>query len=117
MTKKTGGQLCPLPRSFFPKSSDQRFKSAILFCVVKKSNNYVFEDDLIPQSPRGKGCKLWTFPIVYIQYCLLGSTLTFLGGIFAGSGEGVAWEDLYMEEFIMGEENSHEGAPDSEALF
>ena len=39
---------------------------AILFSMVKKSCNYVFEDDLLPHSPRGKGGKLWTLPIVYI---------------------------------------------------
>ena len=29
-----------------------------MFSIVEKSNNYVFEDDLIPQSPSGKGYKL-----------------------------------------------------------
>ena len=36
---------------------------------------------------------------------------TFLGGLFrVEGGEGVMWEDLSMEEFIMREENFHEGA-------
>ena len=35
-----------------------------------------------------------------------------LGGTFSrwgGDGSGVKWEDLSMEEFIMREENFHEG--------
>ena len=34
-----------------------------------------------------------------------------------GQREGVTWEDLSMEEFIMREENFHEGAQDFLALF
>ena len=30
---------------------------------------------------------------------------------------GVTWEDLSTEEFIIGEENFHEGSLDSPALF
>ena len=62
--QKIGGQLGPLPRSFSPKSPDQNFEIAILFSIVEISSNYSFEDDLILHSPRGKGCNLWTKPIV-----------------------------------------------------
>ena len=31
--------------------------------------------------------------------------------------EGASWEDLSMEEFVMGEENFNEGAQDFLALF
>ena len=51
-----------LPTLIFPH---QNFETAILFIRVEKSNNYVFEDDF-PHTPREKGCKLWTSPIVYI---------------------------------------------------
>jgi hypothetical protein len=34
--------------------------------MVEKYNKYVFEDDLIPHSPREKVCKLCTFPNVYV---------------------------------------------------
>ena len=63
--QKIGGLLGPLPRSFYPKSPNQIFELAILLSIVEISNNYVFEDDLIPHSPQGKGCKLWTSPILY----------------------------------------------------
>ena len=50
---------------FLPKSSDQNFEITILFNIVEKSNNYVFEDELILYSPR-KGCKFRTLHIVQI---------------------------------------------------
>ena len=40
---------------FFPKSPDQNLEMATLFSIVEKSNNYVFEDDLIPQNPLLRG--------------------------------------------------------------
>ena len=43
---------------FMPKSSDQHSEIAILFNIVEKPYNYVFGDDLLPHSPRGRGCKL-----------------------------------------------------------
>ena len=43
---------------FSPKSTDQNFEIAISFNIVKKPNNYVFRDDFLPHSPRGRGCKL-----------------------------------------------------------
>ena len=38
-------------------------------------------------------------------------------GIFFLDREGVTWEDLSMEEFVMGEEYFHEGVRDFLALF
>jgi hypothetical protein len=38
-------------------TSNKNFKTAILFNVIEKSGNYVFEDDN-PHSPQSKGCKL-----------------------------------------------------------
>ena len=51
---------------FSSMSPDQNFDTAILFTVVEKPNNYVFEDDLIPYSLCGRGCKLQTLTSVYI---------------------------------------------------
>ena len=34
--------------------------------MVEMSNNYIFEEDLIPRRHRGKGCKLWALPIPYM---------------------------------------------------
>ena len=52
------GLLGPSHAHFFLRSPDQNFEIVILFSKVEKSNNYVFEDDLIPRSARGKGCEL-----------------------------------------------------------
>ena len=53
---------------------------------------------------------------------VIGKLTDVFRGIFliGGWGEverGVTWKDLSMEEFVMGEENFNEGAPDSLALF
>ena len=45
--RKLAGNEAPCHGRLFPKSSDQNFKIAILFSLVKKSIIYVFEDDLI----------------------------------------------------------------------
>ena len=50
----------------FPKSPNQISEIAILFSVVKKPYNYVFEDDLLPHSPRGRGDKLQILTSAYI---------------------------------------------------
>ena len=34
-----------------------------------------------------------------------------------GLGEGAMWEDLPLEEFVMGEEKFHEGAQDFLTIF
>ena len=49
------------------KSPDENFEIAILVLIVENHNNYVFGDDLLPHSPRGRGCKLQTLTSVYIQ--------------------------------------------------
>ena len=56
----------PPTLSFLPKSTDQNFEIAILSSIVENHNNYVFEDGLLPQSPRGRGCKLHTLTSVYV---------------------------------------------------
>ena len=50
----------------FPKSMDQNFEIAILFSVVEEPYNYVFGDDLLPHSPRGRCHKLQTLTSAYI---------------------------------------------------
>ena len=55
----------------FPKSPDQHSEIAILFSVVKKPYNYVFGEDLLPHSPRGRGHKLQTLTSAYIEEGLL----------------------------------------------
>jgi len=48
------------PPSHFPLVADQSLEIAILFNIVERFNNYVFEDDLAPHGPQGKGCNLST---------------------------------------------------------
>ena len=60
------GNLALSHEHFFQKSLDQNFEITILFRKVENPNNYVFKINLIPHSPRGKGCKLENLPIVYI---------------------------------------------------
>ena len=52
---------------FVPKSTDQNFEIAILFCIIENDNKYVFGDELLPHSPWGRDYKLHTFTSVYIQ--------------------------------------------------
>ena len=62
---------CRAPRPpptliIFLKSLDQSSEIAILLNVVKKPYNYVFGDDLLPQSPHGRSHKLQTLTSTYI---------------------------------------------------
>ena len=50
----------------FPKSPNQYSEIAILFSAVKKPYNYVFWENLLPHSPRGRGHKLQTLTSAYI---------------------------------------------------
>ena len=99
----------------FPKSTDQSSEIATLFSVVEKPYNYVFGNDLLPHSPRGRGYKLQTLDqclhiVMDIGKCTgvfrrmfwLGEGLR-RGGYVGGGG-------LSIEEFVMGEENFHEGS-------
>ena len=113
MPKKLEGTKAPSHARFPPKSSDQNSEIAILFTRVEKPNNYVFGDILLPNSPRGKGCKLQT----YFDLCLhivmvIGKCRDVFRGIFWFGGRfegGGIWEDLSLEEFVIGEENFNEG--------
>ena len=105
---------------FFPKSTDQNFEIAILFRIVENHNNYVFGDDLLPHSSRGRGCNLQTLTSVYIQQWLLGSVQTFSGGFFWFGG-GVEGRGLYGRIFpwrnmSWGKRNSMKRARDFLAL-
>ena len=50
----------------FLKSPDQRFWDSHFIQRSRKPLNYVFGDDLLPHSPRGRGYKLQTLTSVYI---------------------------------------------------
>ena len=84
-----------------------------MFSIVVKPNNYVFGDEIIPHIPRGMGCKLQTdhclHLVMVIGNCTNVFTWTFLRCVGGGArGEGVSWEDLSMEGFIIREENFHD---------
>jgi hypothetical protein len=49
----------PSKPTIYPKTSNKNFEIAILFNVVENSVNLVFKDDNPPQSPQGKGYKLY----------------------------------------------------------
>ena len=64
---KNGRAPRPTPTLIiFPKSTDQNSEIAILFSVVETPYNYVFGDDLVPHSLRGRGYKLKTLTSAYI---------------------------------------------------
>ena len=50
----------------FPKSTDQNSEIAILFNAVEKPYKYIFGEDLLLNSPRGRGYKLQTLTSAYI---------------------------------------------------
>ena len=109
--QESGGQLGSLPRSLFPKVIGSKFEMTISFNIAEKSNSYVFEDDLIPQSPGGTAasyelCPLSTYSIGYWEVCRHFQGFFSVGGWV--SGERVTWEELSIEEFFIGEENLHE---------
>ena len=91
----------------FFQSPDRNFEIAILFSIVEKPINYVFQEDLIPCSQRGGGdanCKLLPLFNGYSEVYR-----HFQGNFFTLRGGGM-WEDLSLEEFTMSEENFYEGA-------
>ena len=115
MTKKIGGYLDPLPRSFFPKSPDRNFEIAIFFKIVENPINYVFGDDLTPPQFTWEVLQVTNFDhCLHIAMVIGKCTDVFrgggvrVGGLGVDQGEGVMFEDLPTEEFIMREENFQE---------
>jgi hypothetical protein len=108
---------------FFPKSPDQNLKIVILFSVVEKSNNYVFEDALIPHSPWGKESRLRTLSIVCILYRLLQSIQKISGGGYftwwggRSGGRGHVERSFNGGMFHGGREFFMKGVPDFPVLF
>ena len=95
--EKIGGQLGPSDALFFiPKSLDQNFEIAILFSIVEKFDNYVFENDLITHNLRGKDYTFLSLSIVCIKHLLLGNIQTFSGGIFSGARVGGSGGEGYV---------------------
>ena len=92
---------------FLPKSPDQNFEIAIVFSIVKKSNNYVFRHDSIPHSPGGRvaSCELWSLFTYSIGYWEVYGHFQWDFFWWGESGEKVTWKDLSMEEFYLGEGN------------
>jgi len=48
------GNNLPPSLTISPKTSDRNFEIAILFTVIKRSGNYVFEDDDPPKTFRAR---------------------------------------------------------------
>ena len=114
------GHLGPLPRSFFPESTDQNFEIAILFSIVEKHNNYVFGADLLPHQSQGGAAsyKLWpafTYSNGYLEvYRPFQGDIFWVGGGLRGGLRGriFPWRNLSWEK-----RNSMKGAQDFLALF
>ena len=89
----------PSHLSFFPKLSDQNFEITILFSIVERSNNYVFEDDLTPPFPKEEGLQVINF--AHRLHIVL--TIGKRKESFEGGSDGILmWEDLSMEDFLWG---------------
>ena len=91
-----------------------------MFNIVEKSNTYLFEDDLIPHSPRVRSASydfahclhivLVTgkyLPVAHFLHIVLAAgkyrdIFTEISLVRRGSGERVTWEDLSMKELLMG---------------
>ena len=120
--QEIGGQLGPLPGSFSSNVADQNFEIAILYNIVNKSNDCVFEDELIPQSPWRKSDKLWALPHCLHTVFVIGKYIEFFKGIFSGGG---GWGGAYTWRsfhggFFQGEKKIFKdrgGVPDFPALF
>ena len=67
MKKKLEGNQAP-SHAHFPPVTGSKFWDSHFVQHSLKSNNYIFEDDLIPHSPQGKDSNLWSLSIVYIYY-------------------------------------------------
>ena len=84
---------------------------AILFRVVENHNNYVFGDDLLPHSPWG-GLQVTNSDQCLHTVMVIGKCTDVFRVIFLvlvwGWGEGSMWEDLSLEEYVMGEEKFNE---------
>ena len=74
--------ISPSHPHFFLKVTGSKFWDSLSFQISRKPNNCVFGDNIIPLSPWGRGCKLQTFTIIYIQLWLLWSVQTFSKGLF-----------------------------------
>ena len=92
----------------FPKSAYEKSEIAILFNIVEKPYNYVFGDDLLPHSPRGKGYKLRTLISAFIS-----------GDILVGGGvekRGIWRGSFPSRNLLWGKKISMKGAQDFLAL-
>ena len=90
---------------FSPKSPDRNFEIAILFNIVEKHNKYVFRDDLIPPQSLREGLQVINFDRCLHIVLVIGKCTDVFRGIFLVWGG----EDLFIENFVMGEENFNEG--------
>ena len=79
----------------FPNLLDQNSEIAILFNVVKKPNNYVFGDDLLPHSPCGTATSYKLWPVLTYSNGYWKCTDIFRGIFWLGGKEvekrGICW--------------------------
>ena len=87
----------PSTSLLYPKLLDQNFEMAIFLGTVEKSINYVFEDNLTPQSHQGRAasyepCSLLTYNIGYWEAWRYSRGRDFMVGV-------LTWKDITMEGF------------------
>ena len=63
----------PPPTLIFANCDRSKFEIVILFKIVENYNNYVFEDDLLPQSPPGEGLQVTNFDRCLHTVMVIGS--------------------------------------------
>ena len=114
--QKIGRQLGPLSRYFIPKIIWSNFEIANLFSIVERTNNYVFGNNMAPQSSRGN------VYVIEFAYCLrivfvIGKYAyifqvgrrrrIFYSGILHGENLPRRWKfprsELFRKNFLQGE--------------
>ena len=78
---------------------DQNSEIAILFSIVEKPYNYVFGDDLLPHSPRGRGYKFKTDQCLHIVMVIGKCTGVFRRIFWLEAGvekRGICWGNFFM---------------------
>ena len=104
---------------FFPESPDQNLEVTILFSIVEISNNYVFEDDIIPHKE--------ALQVMNFDHCLhivlvIGKYTDVFRGIFLVVVWGIRLRRrkgkiFSKEKIFIGEENFFVGGLDFPTLF
>ena len=99
--KNIGVSLAHHPRLFFAEAVWPNVSGNYFSRIVERSNNYVFEDDLIPRNPRWEELQVTNLPIVFV-----GKTIFHGGGaVFPGIIEKQSKLNKKHDESVLAESN------------